>query len=239
METKNDFIDRRTILGLLLIIAGSLLLSENMGWLTWPNLSIHSLIFSWKTLLIVIGILSLSHKGKSGFGFTLIAIGVYFHLSSIFNFSWHFDQMFWPAMIVVVGILIIFRKKKQPLCTTANKGTSSSDIIDEVNIFGGCERKISSQNFQGGKITSIFGGSTYDMLESQLNDGKNVLDIVNIFGGTKIIVPSDWKIHVEVISIFGGFADKRRIVTEQGKNSDKELHITGVVIFGGGEIKSF
>ena len=54
-----------------------------------------------------------------------------------------------------------------------------------------------------------------------------------------MVVPSDWNIHIEVVSVFGGFADKRRKVDNMRTESSKILHIKGVSIFGGGEIKSF
>ena len=115
---------------------------------------------------------------------------------------------------------------------------SSADYLDEVNVFGGCERKLYSKLFRGGKVTSIFGGSTYDLLNCDLGEGKNMIDVVNIFGGTKLIVPANWRVSVEVVSIFGGFVDKRRTPALSFDDQTKELCITGVAIFGGGEINS-
>jgi len=74
------------------------------------------------------------------------------------------------------------------------------------------------------------------MLDCELAEGKNVIDVVTIFGGAKMLIPSDWKVHIEVVSIFGGFADKRR--SFEYSSANKELYITGIVIFGGGEIKN-
>jgi len=171
----------------------------------------------------------------------MVAVGTYFILPDIFPLSYDHRRLFWPIILVIVGLFFIFKKKSdRPFdhCGCFKTEEHSTDMIDEVNIFGGSEKKITTNNFCGGKITSIFGGSNYDMLDSDLADGKNVLDMVNIFGGSKLIVPGHWKIHVEVVSIFGGFTDKRRSVNSSANNSNKELIITGVAIFGGGEIKS-
>ena len=119
-----------------------------------------------------------------------------------------------------------------------DKGESSAEYLDELNIFGGCEKKITTKSFRGGKVTSIFGGATFDFRDCELAEGKNVLDIANLFGGTKLILPSHWKVHVDIVSIFGGFSDKR-IPNQNIAESDRELHIVGVVFFGGGEIKSY
>ena len=44
---------------------------------------------------------------------------------------------------------------------------------------------------------------------------------------------------IDVVSIFGGFSDKRHDFTDESKKENKELHIKGLLMFGGGEIKNF
>jgi len=116
---------------------------------------------------------------------------------------------------------------------------TSADFVDEVNVFSGGDKKITSKTFRGGKMVSIFGGGTYDLMDCELSEGKNVLEMVNIFGGAKLIIPADWVIHLEVVAIFGGFSDRRRRITQSPDSPKKELYITGIALFGGGEIKSF
>jgi predicted membrane protein len=139
--------------------------------------------------------------------------------------------------MVAIGIMFIFKSKKDGAWCSKTENFSI-DYINDVNVFGGSEKKLSTQTFRGGKITSVFGGSNYDMLNCKLAEGKNVLDMINIFGGSKIIVPNNWKIHIEVVSIFGGFSDKRKLVNINPDCPECELYITGIAIFGGGEIKS-
>lgn len=228
-------------------------------------------------LLIFIGILNISHRKNNSLGVILIAVGTFFLLPKIFDFPFDTGRLFLPIILVTIGVVILFHKRRAhnhwhnftDCCDNDrwhhqrqhgnegfwdNKGTEgenqssqgnaanskgpASDFLDEVNVFGGSERKIYSKSFRGGEITSIFGGSTYDMLDCELADGKNVLECVNIFGGSKLIIPSHWKVHLEVVSIFGGFADKRRSAPIAFDEKNKELFITGVAIFGGGEIKS-
>lgn len=267
METLNSkYMDRRILLGALFIIFGGLFLLEDSGWL---GFSLHNIIFSWQMLLIFIGILNVSHKRNSSFGAILIVVGTLLLIPEIFNFSYNTDKLFLPIILVTIGVVILFHKRRgrnewqscqdwrkkenwkntgtdnqnpndtRDFCGGWNKSKdSASDYLDEVNIFGGSERKIYSKSFRGGKVTSIFGGSTYDLLNCELGDGKNMIDVVNIFGGSKLIIPANWKVHVEVVSIFGGFVDKRRGPAISFDENSKELYITGVAIFGGGEINS-
>jgi len=51
-------------------------------------------------------------------------------------------------------------------------------------------------------------------------------------------VPEDWEIKIEVTSVFGGFSDKRvRSIVE--KDREKVLIISGINVFGGGEIVNY
>lgn len=234
METKHRFFDKNALLGIFLIGLGLLFLAKHFGWIP---VQISDIIFSFPTLLIAIGIFTLGHKKNNSFSFILIAVGIFLLIHRATGFDFH--HIFWPSMLVIIGLLILVRKKKEPEWCMEEKTELSADQIDEVNVFGGSERKITSKNFRGGKITSVFGGCSLDLTDCELSEGKNVLDVANIFGGTKLLIPTDWKIHVEVTSIFGGFADKRRTFTPVAGAAQKELYITGVVIFGGGEIKNF
>jgi len=60
-----------------------------------------------------------------------------------------------------------------------------------------------------------------------------------VFGGTTIVVPNDWNIVMNVTSIFGGFSNKS--VKDPNANVDlsRTLIIKGLVVFGGGELKTY
>lgn len=113
---------------------------------------------------------------------------------------------------------------------------SSENFIDLLTFMGGGKRKITSENFIGGKVTSIFGGSELDLTSANIIEKECVVDVFTMFGGLEVIVPNDWDVRVDVTSIFGGFDDKRNVV---GSDSSKVLIIKGVNIFGGGEVKSY
>lgn len=237
MENREDWSPKsKIVLALILIAAGIILLAHNFDLL--PH-NLHGAIFSWPMLLVVLGIVQLSKHPNKTFGIVLISIGAFFLIPRVFPVNINFGQLFWPAIFLGIGILILFRGNSS--CKTWKKeNVNSSEYIDEVNIFGGTERLMTTKNFRGGETVSIFGGTVYDFTNCELAEGKNVLEVVNIFGGSKFIIPSHWNVHVEVVSIFGGFADKRKSFVEGVDGSkNRELYIKGVAIFGGGEIKSF
>lgn len=230
--------ERRVLFGGLLMIFGGLLLLFNFNVIPWEY---RHYILKWQMIPIVIGIISLVSSEDKTTGIILIAIGVFFYLPEFYWFNkYELRKLFWPAIFILIGLLIVFRRpfdwgKKK----INDEPGADHDYIDDMAVFGGGDRIISSHNFKGGRVTSIFGGSTFDMNNAELSPDKNVIDVFSLFGGCKFLVPNDWKVKVEVTAIFGGFSDKRSKMPSYEVETDKVLFIRGVVIFGGGEIKSF
>jgi predicted membrane protein len=223
--------DSRVFLGILFVAIGSLLMLENLDLLPYD---LSHIFISWPMLLIVIGIYNLSRKASSA-GFILIGIGSYFLIPRIFDVPEHFFHNFWPVILVIVGIVFITQWNRKPSLPMGNGEVNNNDILDETAIFGGRNMSLVSEQFRGGKITAIFGGSKVNLLYCKPVDGC-IIDVATIFGGTKIIVPENWNIKTEVVSIFGGFEDKRGNSVISRVDQSKIVVIKGVAIFGGGEI---
>jgi predicted membrane protein len=224
--------DSRVFLGILFVFIGGLLILENFDFFSYD---LSHILISWPMLLIVMGVYNLSRKAGSA-GIIMIGIGTYFLLPRIFDLPDHFLRNFWPAILIVVGLVFIFqwnRRPNFPFDTNVDK----NDVLDETAIFGGRNMSLVSEQFKGGKITSIFGGSKINLLYCKPVDGC-VIDVATIFGGTKIIVPENWNVKTEVVSIFGGFEDKRGNSVISRVDQSKIVVIKGVAIFGGGEITS-
>ena len=234
----NPTSNRRIFLGLLFLAIGSVLFMHytNLFPFGFP----HYLI-SWKTILIALGALFIATEKNKSTGTILVIIGGVFLARDIFQVNfWEIMQYAIPSVFILAGILILFpgtllaRRRRY---TRTTEG-SLKDTISEVNIFSGGSKAIGSDNFQGGEITCIFGGSELNFRNARLAEGINVLDITCIFGGVTLYVPEDWTVKLEASAVFGGFSDARaesnvRLVT----NPDKVLVVKGVVVFGGGEIK--
>ncbi len=228
--------DRRLGIGIVFIFIGAVLILSNLGFM--PEILRHH-IFSWQMILIAIGLFSIINNRNKTFGLIMITVGVFFLLPEIFGFTRNMWHMFWPAIFLIIGAYILFRRKIDPDDIEMVDGIANDeDIIDDLNVFGGSKRKITSSNFLGGKVTSFFGGSEYDMLGANISQRRVVIDVLTIFGGSKMIVPSDWEVQIDVISIFGGYTDKRNTLPPIQTSSDKVLIIKGLVIFGGGEVRN-
>lgn len=240
---------KRIFWGAVLITAGSLLLVNNLGLLPF---AIPAYVFSWKMLLVVIG-LSFIISGKFG-GIVPLSIGAYFILPEALGLQWpHFHQL-WPAFIILAGILVLFKKrdhhrwqKKRAFfkkfkdhrfvdAEVENEQEIKEDIMEATAIFGGESKKVSSYDFKGGKCTAIFGGLEIDLTNCYLSSEKGVIEVTAVFGGVTLKVPKEWNVRSEIVPVMGGVEDAIFNMTGTYVDPAAELTLRGSVVMGGVEI---
>lgn len=226
--------NRRFLLGVVLIAIGGVWILEQLGVI--PHI-LRDVIISWQMLLIVIGVFSL-FSGNETSGWILIVIGSFFLIPDIFEVPWNIRRLAWPGLLVAIGVLLLVRHQKKPK-EIASKDANEIDYFDDFVVFGGREIVINSQSLLGGKCTSIFGGSEYDMRVAKLSPNGAVIDCVSVFGGTGFKIPPDWAVKNEISTIFGAFTDKRGNVVPDRQDLSKTIILRGFTAFGGVEVKNF
>jgi predicted membrane protein len=235
---ENSRLDKRVLLGGILIFLGGIFLLDTMDVL---HFRFAYVVFSWPFIMLVIGLFVLINTEKKFLGGILSGIGALFLIPRIFPEVDYDSGIIIPIFLIILGTYIILKRRKADPASVFNSDSSrvNKDKIDDVSIFGGGTKIISSGNFQGGNVTAIFGGSEINLMNCQLADGDNVLDVLCVFGGTTIIVPKEWNVVINVTSILGGFSNKAirnpSVVIDQSKT----LHIKGLAMFGGGEVKTY
>ncbi len=227
--------NKRVVLAGFLIIIGIVLVLRNFHifpYIPW--------LFTWPMILVLIGVFILLTRQSVLAALIFVGIGLWFLLPDIFNI--YIDRFWdlWPIILIAIGMSLILRNRSPRYVThgQAGSGHSAMDYLDEVSIFGGGEKIITSANFKGGKITNIFGGSEINFLQAKLAPETVYIDVFTLFGGSTLIVPSEWNVKVDMVSIFGGFGDKRDIRKEDLGKAEPEVYIKGLTLFGGGELKS-
>ncbi len=229
--------NKRLVLAGFLIIIGIVLVLDNFNLVPF----LPYWLFSWPMILVLIGIFILLTRRAVFPAIIFIGIGLFFLAPDIF--SLYIDRFWdlWPLILIFIGMALLIRNRLPRYAghRRSAENEDEMDLIDEVSIFGGGEKIITSQQFKGGKITNIFGGTEINLLNAKLATGTSYIDIFNLFGGSTLIVPSDWNVRVDMVAIFGGFSDKRQYKKEDVGKTEPELYIKGLTLFGGGEIKSF
>jgi predicted membrane protein len=225
--------DRRVWLGAILIIIGGLFLLNSLNIF---DFRFSRIFISWPFFFFVIGLYILFNTEKKILGGILTGLGGLFLIPRFFPEIYISWSIIFPIILIAIGLYIILHRRKN---IEFIRGQIKEDVIDDISIFGGGDKVVTSKNFKGGNVTAIFGGSEINMTQCQLAEGVNTIDILALFGGATIIVPKNWNVIVSVTSILGGFSNKGIKDPTVEIDTSKSLVIKGLVIFGGGEVKNF
>ncbi len=258
-ETRNA-VSGRVLAGIMIITVGVLIFADRSGVISLPDW-----LITWPMILIVIGTyLGIRHGFRGPAWIILLIVGGVFMLGQIDD-ELDFKNYLLPMIVIAIGVAILFRPQKKSrekwrrswgdmrtgntnentmTTSTTVSGTNvrptSDDFLDTVTVFGGVKKNIISKTFQGGEITTFFGGTELNLMQADIVNGRIVIDITQVFGGTKLIVPSNWRIKSDdLVAIFGGLDDKRPVQPNVTAESEKVLVLRGTCIFGGIDIRSY
>ncbi len=215
----------RIFAGLGVILLGGLLLLETLNIAGFNNL----LATWWPLFVIGAGILVLLNNTKSYlWALLLVGFGVSYQLDVFNIIDFNPWQIFWPAMIIVIGLSIIFRQ------SSGNAKTTAVDTDDVSAILGGAEQVSKSEDYKGGRITAIMGGVTLDLRKSIIKK-EATLDIFSLMGGVELWIPENVVVKSKAAVILGGIENKAHAANAK---SAPVLYITGEIVMAGVEIKT-
>jgi predicted membrane protein len=238
--------------GLVFVAIGVIFLLGNMGYL-----NVREVFVYWPVILIAFGVVRIVESrddyGHSA-GMFWITIGLLFLLGSLGVLRIALRDL-WPVLLIGVGVLMLWRAillsrerarlrnpdSGQPAASTASAqsdatNAQSTSILSATAILGGVERRINSQDFQGGDVTTVLGGCTIDLRGASIVPPRQpVLHVFALFGGVEIRVPSDWTVVSELEVILGGFDDRK---SDPPKDESKRFIIRGTVLMGGVEVRN-
>ncbi|MDR1257846.1 MAG: cell wall-active antibiotics response protein [Tannerellaceae bacterium] len=228
------------VTALIFVVAGVVILGHNMGWV---KDYIFRIIISWPMLLIVIGLVSFMKRNLMA-GFLLLCIGVYFILPRIPGIEGEWLSTYWPTLLILAGVVILFRRHKAPWhkCDGRFKGQERrkeqiEDGFVVVDIsFGNSSHIVMDPVFRGADLDASFGSISLDLRRTSLEAAETYIDIDCSFSGIIIFIPSQWTLKLEIDNTFGGCDDKRYVAQEA--DSGHKLIIRGDILFGGLEIKN-
>jgi predicted membrane protein len=227
--------------GAVLLIMGSIFLLSNLGIVGpyfWSDF--------WPVVLIFIGAMqAIFRRGpiERMWGGWMIAMGVLFLAHNLGYIRGPIWQLAWPMALILLGVMFLLRGYQRRMggdasgCATGSPffsgGNANPHVLDEHAVFGGIQRRVDSQEFEGGQITSIFGGVHLDLRGASTKKDEMVIEMNAIFGGVELLVPDTWDVTVRGEAIFGGFEDKTMRRREPPAGKRPHLVITGSAVFGG------
>ena len=219
----------RLVIGLALIAGGILFTLDNFGLV-----DVGDLWRFWPLVLVALGLAKFANRSFLT-GTILIAVGTLLFLRLFGLLHFHLRYLL-PLIFVFIGLRIVFAHR--PGARTWDASTNPGGTLNEWAVFGGGERRFVSSNFQGGQANAIFGGFNLDLRESKMTGDRATIDVFCFCGGGELRVPEDWNVILKVVPIFGGTDDKSRHLAAAPGTGQKELLVTGFILFGGLGIKN-
>ena len=217
-----------------ILTAGIVLLLDQMDFIP-----LDVVLGYWPLAIIGLGVAQIAMPGqrlqKVAGGLTILFGSVYLarHMGLI-----HIGgNLFWPMVIIGIGVLMLVRaveSQRSPIGTAP----VSPGMQREVCIFSGCKRTNESQEFRGADLFAMFGGIDLDFSGAKMAGETAEISTTAMFGGIELRVPQNWVVISRAICLFGGLEDRTRLHAPGETKPANTLIITGLVMFGGVEIKN-
>lgn len=238
--------------GAFIVLLGIIFLAQELG-VIFP-----AWLFTWKMLLIAIGLfIGLKHRFRNAKWLIPVIIGGVFLAADAFP-DLTIKPLFWPIMIILFGLFIIFKPHRKNRYKRWDKwqkhynkhkpyydhkwncepDINNEDVLDFTAFMGGIKKNIISKNFQKGDVTVVFAGGELNFSQADFVD-KAYIDVTAVFGGLKLVLPANWEIKSEVVCVFGSVEDRRPLPQSPINADSKVLILRGTVFMGGVEIKSY
>ena len=209
--------------GLILLIIGAVFLLRNFG------INVPDWVFSWPTLLILIGlVIGFKRKFHGGGWLIMILVGGYFNLQNFIDFN--MTQYYIGAGFIILGLFVIFkpvspRKKrwekrfedfKRAGCTPCASGPwnhpgawqtgaagPQTDPADPNNQTSDPYARTQATENDFVDSVNVFSGSKQQIYSKNFKGGE----VVSVFGGCELdLTQADFsdQVVIEVVAIFGG-----------------------------------
>jgi hypothetical protein len=225
MAQRQRTLTSQLLLGALIVLVGVVLLTETTGLVDTAFL-----VEYIPSLFVVLGVYALVRSGfRSIFGpLVVIVIAGVWQLTTLGVVEGADVVDFWPVFVILFGLSLVLSQFRSP------PATAGSSHVTGFGIFGGSERRVTTQTFTGGNLTAIFGGTGLDLREAGIAQRPAHVSAIALFGGVEVTVPEEWNVEMDVLPLFGGASDER--TRSERTHEETDLVVTGLAAFGGVEV---
>lgn len=215
----------RSITGLLIVAVGLSFLLTNLNVLPFSVA-----IGNWWPMFVIVGgvLILLNDRKNYLWALLVIALGIIFQLNQLNIIDVNPWQLFWPAVIIIVGVSIMTSHK------VPRKNIAASEREDVTAVLSGSETKVQSKDFKASRVTAVCGGVTLDLREATIKK-EATIDLFSLWGGIEIYVPKNVIVKNNTSVILGGVENNTVADTDRDA---PVLHVVGDVVMAGVEINN-
>ena len=236
----NRITSTQFIIGLVVIAVGVLFLLDSVGLFSAGD------IFQWiPSLFILLGLwLLVKNRFRRVAGpLIMILIAVFVQLLVL-------DVRvgeFWPLILIAVGIVILIKSFRSRRGRSGDENEDSPDSVsvfgsekvvappdqDTINlesVMGSATQTVTSDNFRGGRASTVMGSAHIDLREASIQEKPAVLELNVVMGEIKLRAPRDWNIRVDDDTVMGDTKDTR--ATPHAEDSHTDLIVKASVVMG-------
>lgn len=195
----------KIILGLILIGLGILFLGNSMSWWFIGDID------GWWTLFIIVpALIAMVNDGPRPSNCTFLLLGAALFMRSNGWLTFNIWYVVIAAFLIMTGLSIIFgtsskRYQFHGVSPDPQVFTTSQDSANYTNVstvFGECNRVIVSDDYQGGKASSVFGTVSLDLRQAKI--GKDIgMTLETTFGTIRVILPEGIRLNVNGTPFLG------------------------------------
>lgn len=241
----------KVALGLILVALGVLFLGHSLNW--WY----FGYIRGWWTLVLIIpAVISIVNEGFRIWNSILGLFGVALLLRANGLLRFNIWYVAVAAVLIIAGVSIIRGgiSASRPASGNGNRNTdvppagggeappphkgnwqsreqSSEDYTEISALFNTVRLSVNSQNYQGGRVSSVFGGVDLDLRGIALQRDA-ILSVEAVFGSVNLVLPPDLNVLVSGTPFLGSISQ----VNRPPASSVYTLRINCSAAFGGIEI---
>lgn len=195
--------------GIVVLLIGIIFLLSNFG-IHMPHW-----LFSWSTLLLVIGLVVGAKRNFNGGGWLImVLIGTYFTLTDMTDIN--LSKYYFSFAFIALGLYLILKPRKSFVMRMQEKeekmqkkmqkkmadfGATDTAVSDEQPLTSSDEQPLTGDDFVDS--VNVFGGSKQNIFSKNFQGG----DVISIFGGCELnLSHADFKdtVTVDVVAVFGG-----------------------------------
>ncbi len=156
---------------------------------------------------------------------------------------------FWPVILILIGFKLILNarqssalKESESSATNAQSQISENSPMQFSKVFGDVQVKFNARDFNGGRISTVFGDLNVDLSEAHIKSGERVLILNGMFGDITVSVPKNLPVAIRANLVAGdvkifdekseGLFIKKMYQSENYETAKNKLHISASQVFG-------